>query len=186
MLDLSDPAIVSTVRRIFWARGHAARLLSRGLDPDDGLAEVYLGLVSRQHSPRSRWSPERGAALTTYVEMVCRSIVSHLLEGARAPKRARVLLTSSTDPDEPTAIDLAEADPVPCGLELADLAQELDLPVALVARLAVGEDPVAAALALGMDGLEAMAAGERWRLRAAGASVEPEVETVDLLDLLGL
>ena len=82
--DLGDPATYQLVGRIFNGR-FAGRLQSSGVDPEDALQSVYVGLLSRS-AGRSRWDPSRGS-LSTWVYVATSGIVSNLLDSHRRTLR---------------------------------------------------------------------------------------------------
>jgi len=63
--------------------------VARGLDPDDVLQSVVLGLLTRQQG-RSRYDPAR-ASFSRYVYLVAGSVIANLLDSQRGRDRREVL-----------------------------------------------------------------------------------------------
>ena len=79
-VDLNDRAVVLMIRRIYWSRwSHAA--VSSGIDPDDVLQHIYIGIMNRNKGTNP-YNPEQ-ASLSTYVYIVARSVTLNLIESNR-------------------------------------------------------------------------------------------------------
>lgn len=57
------------------------KLVQWGLDPEEVLSEVLLGITARNNGPGA-WDPSRGA-FSTYVTMVCRCVISNMRKRQR-------------------------------------------------------------------------------------------------------
>ena len=64
------------VRRIYWRRW-AAVATQRGLDADEVYQEVWCALLNPRRAP---FDPSRGS-LSTWVYVVCRSVVHNVADG---------------------------------------------------------------------------------------------------------
>lgn len=121
-IDLSDPEDRGLVERIYWARW-AGQVRAGGLDPDDVLQKVYLGIWARNYGIRP-YDPSVSSR-SNYVFIVIQSVVRNAVdEDKRA--RARGWVTgdgedaalsctdpgavwgTSEDPEDPTPINLAK------------------------------------------------------------------------------
>tara|TARA_R100001086_G_scaffold133667_3_gene69460 strand:- start:2388 stop:2978 length:591 start_codon:yes stop_codon:yes gene_type:complete len=69
-IDLETYA--NDVRQIFYAH-FGATAAGLGYDPEDVLAEIYLGIVARNNRS-SAWDPSRGRSRAGYIWLVCSSV----------------------------------------------------------------------------------------------------------------
>lgn len=80
-VDLTSPDALALLRRIFYAR-FSAWAESVGLDPEDVLAAVVLGIYARNRGRRP-YDPTI-SKLSTYLYTVCRSVTLNQIEKARS------------------------------------------------------------------------------------------------------
>lgn len=76
-VDLADPAQLGLVRGIFLAR-FAHRVLSKGLDPQDCLQCVYMGILARNLGKRP-FDPAL-SSLSNYAYIVIRSVTANFID----------------------------------------------------------------------------------------------------------
>ena len=101
-IDLNDPEDRGLVERIYWSRW-ASQVRAGGLDADDVLQKVYLGLLARNRgiNPYNPLTSSR----SNYVFIVLKSVVRNAVDAhKRAKARGWVVgegedaaLTASTD-----------------------------------------------------------------------------------------
>lgn len=101
-IDLNDPEDRGLVERIYWSRW-ASQVRAGGLDADDVLQKVYLGLLARNRgiNPYNPLTSSR----SNYVFIVIKSVVRNAVDAhKRAKARGWVVgegedaaLTASTD-----------------------------------------------------------------------------------------
>lgn len=101
-IDLNDPEDRGLVERIYWSRW-ASQVRAGGLDADDVLQKVYLGLLARNRGINP-YNP-RTSSRSNYVFIVIKSVVRNAVDAhKRAKARGWVVgegedaaLTASTD-----------------------------------------------------------------------------------------
>lgn len=144
--DMSDPAVLGLVRRIYWRR-FSRRMEWAGIDPDDALQDVMVSLIVRSRG-RSAYDPER-AALSTWVYVAISGIVINLADKARRARRRGALGGDSL-------ADTVEAGEPIDAVAVADLAADMDIPAPVLRAMAQGEDAYSAAMAAGCGATEAL------------------------------
>lgn len=146
-VDFSDPKVYGLVRRIFFRR-FSARVRWAGIDPDDALQDIYVGLLTRSKG-KSAWDPSRGA-LSTWIYVAISGMVINMADTQR--RRGRTTLGVEDDVSDSVA---CEADTDITDRVYEDVAAEMEVPVSVVRALALGADPFCAAMDAGMDFLSA-------------------------------
>ena len=147
VVDFSDPAVYGLVRRIFFRR-FSARVRWAGLDPDDALQDIYVGLLTRSQG-KSKWDPSRGG-LSTWVYVAISGMVINMAEKSRRTGRT----TLGVEEDVSDSVS-CEPDSDITDRVYSDLACEMEVPVSVVRALALGADPFCAAMDAGMNFFEA-------------------------------
>jgi DNA-directed RNA polymerase specialized sigma24 family protein len=135
-VDLSDPAVVALIRRIFFKR-FASNLAGKGMDPDDVLQEIYLGFMGR-NAGKNPFNPEV-ASLSTYVYTVIQSVVRNMIDSSRRSVRRNGDLGGT---DDAAMWDSSATHKfVSTSLNIRDSARELGVPESFLGRVVNGEDP---------------------------------------------
>jgi len=183
-LDLDDPEVWRTARRLYW-RSFSRRVLRVGLDPEDVWQDVAVGIIRRQKGA-SKWDPSR-SGMVHYLWIVIGSLVSHCIESHLArQKHVRPWIPSLEDDDmvEDPALARAEA-PEDFGLrDLEELAEGAGVPVDVLVAVAEGMTAREAVQATGLRGIEAEAVAQRvTALGRRGRGTKAESGSV--LDLFG-
>ena len=75
--DLGEIQTYRLVRNIFY-RCFSRRVMAVGMDPEDTLQSIFVGLLTRSQG-RSRWDPARGA-MSTWIYMVMRGMVINMTD----------------------------------------------------------------------------------------------------------
>jgi hypothetical protein len=143
VVDFSDPAVYGLVRRIFFRR-FSSRVRAAGIDPDDAIQDIYVGLLTRSKG-KSKWDPSRGG-LSTWVYVAISGMCINMADSAR--RRARTTLGVVEDVSDTVS---CEADSEITDRVYADMATEMEIPVGVVRALALGADPFCAAMDAGLD-----------------------------------
>lgn len=143
-VNLGDPDVKGLVDRIFWAR-FAQQVRATGMDPEDGLQEVYKGLLGRNRGKRP-WSPEV-SSLSNYVFIVTTSVVRNIADSQRRAKRRGWQVGVGEDVATWDKTNTQGFN----GLTVRRLAERLGAPESVVLAFANGEDPWDAALAAGLS-----------------------------------
>ncbi|MCB9763904.1 MAG: hypothetical protein H6739_29305 [Alphaproteobacteria bacterium] len=150
-VDLADPAQRGLVEKIF-RRRWASQVRAAGLDPDDVLQAVFMGILARNQGTRP-WDPAI-SSLSNYSYIVIRSVVRNAVDQAkRAEKRGWVVGSSN---------DVATWDHPGMHSWQAPVPGAADLPAAVLARVAAGEHPLVVALSVVEDGVQGLLLG--WSL----------------------
>jgi DNA-directed RNA polymerase specialized sigma24 family protein len=140
--DVSDPKVFALMRRMYWAR-FSQRVEAMGIEHEDALQEVCMGLTTRSRSA-SRWNPKRGA-LSTWVYVAMNGMLLNLIDKQRRALRRSgsvgmgedVALTVQAAEDEGQTVDDTDEDALP--------AREGGAAVSVDKRITVGPTTRAAA-----------------------------------------
>lgn len=83
--NLGDPQTYQMVRNIFFRR-FSRRVVDSGMDPEDTLQSIFVGLLTRSQG-RSRWDPTRGA-MSTWVYVAMNGMIVNMADSHyRAQRR---------------------------------------------------------------------------------------------------
>ena len=116
--DVSDPKVFALMRRMYWAR-FSQRVEAMGIEHEDALQEVCMGLTTRSRSA-SRWNPKRGA-LSTWVYVAMNGMLLNLIDKQRRALRRSgsvgmgedVALTVQAAEDEGQTVDDTDEEALP-------------------------------------------------------------------------
>lgn len=150
-VDLNNPAQRGLVEKIFWRRW-APQVRAAGLDPDDCLQQVYLGILARNQGKRP-WDPSI-SSLSNYSYIVIRSVVRNQVDSHKRARRRGWTCGAEEDASLWDAPGMHSWQAPTPGAS--------DLPRVLLQRVAEGEDPITAALQVIPDGPLALIIG--WEL----------------------
>ena len=88
-VELDVGARADDIRRLTRTHPLWRVAVARGLDADDVLQAVFLGLLTRQRG-RSRYDPQR-ASFSRYIRLVAGSVIANLLDSHRGRERRETL-----------------------------------------------------------------------------------------------
>ena len=72
-INLNNPRVIKTIQRMFYAR-FAGWVVSEGMDAEDVLQDVYLGIMARNDG-KNPWKRGGGYKRSTYIYMVIQAAV---------------------------------------------------------------------------------------------------------------
>lgn len=151
-VDFGSPAVQQLIRRIFFHR-FSARVRWAGIDPEDMLQDIYVGLLVRSHG-KSAWNPSRGA-LSTWIYVAISGMVINAADKAR--RRNRAVLGTERDVADSSEL---ESGAFVTDYDVEELANTMDVPKTVLVALMEGGDPVIAAMEGGLAPYDAVAVAE--------------------------